>query len=113
MNKKSADKKKKKGSSTGNKKSDESDEKQAGIESPDFDESDNTLHTDDIIDSVSTDADAAVGTESGIKTDTAGQHVRTEGGKIDLNTPVPDDDEDDEILRALDQYFILKQKKDE
>ena len=33
--------------------------------------------------------------------------------KIDLNTPVPDPEEDDEILKALDQYFILKQKKDE
>jgi uncharacterized protein YqhQ len=37
---------------------------------------------------------------------------RTGSGKIDLNTPVPDDEEDDEILKALDQYFILKQKKD-
>lgn len=37
---------------------------------------------------------------------------KTGSGKIDLNTPVPDDEEDDEILKALDQYFILKQKKD-
>ena len=37
----------------------------------------------------------------------------TKAGKIDLNTPVPDSEEDDEILKALDQYFILKQKKDE
>ncbi|MBO4504876.1 MAG: DUF1385 domain-containing protein [Lachnospiraceae bacterium] len=37
----------------------------------------------------------------------------TRSGKIDLNTPVPDPEEDDEILKALDQYFILKQKKDE
>ncbi len=33
--------------------------------------------------------------------------------KIDIKTPTPiDDDEDDEILKALDQYFVLKQKKD-
>ena len=38
---------------------------------------------------------------------------KTGSGKIDLNTPVPDPEEDDEILKALDQYFILKQKKDE
>ncbi len=44
------------------------------------------------------------------------KEVQTEKleSKINLNTPVPsDDDEDDEILKALDQYFILKQKKDE
>lgn len=35
------------------------------------------------------------------------------GERIDLRSAVPiDDDEDDEILKALDQFFILKQKKD-
>lgn len=34
-------------------------------------------------------------------------------GKVDYTKPtVIDEDEDDEILKALDQYFVLKQKKD-
>ena len=51
--------------------------------------------------------------EKPAKPKTADKVFETRSGKIDLNTPVPDPEEDDEILKALDQYFILKQKKDE
>ncbi|MBO7353242.1 MAG: DUF1385 domain-containing protein [Lachnospiraceae bacterium] len=50
--------------------------------------------------------------EKPAKPKTEDKVFKTASGKIDLNTPVPDDEEDDEILKALDQYFILKQKKD-
>lgn len=43
----------------------------------------------------------------------AAENIKKEAAKIDLSKPLPvDDDEDDEILKKLDQYFILKQKKD-